>query len=428
MGMEFWKVEVRHIHGWMLKINRASSLLCLFGLVMPSLVSPAKAVSLDLHNHLFMKDGVGPLLQGRFDEPTGAADADSRFRTKMTRASLDASGLKLIVVSFYAHPVLTLGATRERLLGQIAEAEAFVKQNSDWVIAGEPAEARAALAAGKRVFVFSIETAAGLVETAADQDLFIGEKKIRIVTFMHLSPDALGRGVSLYPGAGFFNSPIEFIRAWISGNKDPETGAYLNPYGLSDHGKTVLRDLVQRRVWIDLAHSSDRAMREMGEVLDEVGQPSLYSHTKLREISHNERSVPKFALDRVRRTGGMVGLIPTDDMSRRLSPESGLPKECRTGMRAFAEEWRRTVELTGDSEAVALGSDFNAPLHGLRGGCAEFAGKSDSSFSDLGFFRGEELPRLTAGMRSVGVDPEPSVEKVLDRFLTAWEKVRNPKK
>jgi microsomal dipeptidase-like Zn-dependent dipeptidase len=393
---------------------------------MPSLISPAKAVSIDLHNHLFMKDGVGPLHTGRFEEPTGAASPYSRLRTKMTSATLDASGLKLIVVSFYAHPILTLGAERERLLSQIAQAESFVKENPEWVIASEPAEARAALAAGKRVFVFSLETAAGFVETAADQDLFINGKKIRIITFMHLTPDSLGRGVALYPGPGFVNSPIEYFRALIAGNKDPETGTHVNPYGLSEHGKTVLRELVKRRVWIDLAHASDKAMREMVEVLDEVGQPSLFTHTKLRDIAHNERAVPKFALARVKVTGGMVGLIPTDELSRKLSPETGLPAECRTGMRAFAEEWRRTVELSGSPEAVTLGSDFNAPLPGLKGGCAEIAEKSDQELSKSGFFRGEELPKLTSAMRSIGVDPEPSADRTLERFLTAWEKVRNP--
>ena len=66
----------------------------------------ASPVQVDLHSHLWMKDGVSFLLRGEFHEPVKSGSASSRAGTKMTRDSLDASGLKLIVVSLYAHPVL----------------------------------------------------------------------------------------------------------------------------------------------------------------------------------------------------------------------------------------------------------------------------------------------------------------------------------
>lgn len=382
------------------------------------------ASTIDLHSHLFMQDGMGPLLWGDFDEPAKANSASSRFRTKMTRESLDASGLKVIVVAFYAHPVLTRGSVRDSLLRQIAQAEQFVSENPDWVVAGEPSEARFALAAGKRVFVFSVETAAGAFENEADRDLFIDEKKIRIVTFMHLSPDRLGRGVALWPGLGVMNCPLEVIEAWTTQNKDPVTGAYLNPYGLTSFGKSVLEDLVRRKVWIDLAHSSDRAQREIVEVLDRFQQPSLITHTKLREIAKNERTLPQFSIDRVNRTHGMIGLIPTDEMTQKMSRKEDGKENCRQGIYAFAEEWKRAEILTGNVGAVALGSDFNSPLPGLRGGCSEVA-NSDSELAAKGFYRGDDLPRLFTAMRALGAGSSPEkTDPAIEHFIQAWERVR----
>ncbi len=371
-----------------------------------------------------MKDGVGPILRGDIDEAPLAGGPNSRLSTKFTKSSLDASGLKLIVLSFYAHPILTLGAVRESLVRQIESAERFVAENPGWVIASEPSEARTALGAGKRVFVLSIETAGGVLETEEDRALFVDRKKVRIVTFMHLSPDRLGRGVALWPGAGVLNSPLENLQAWISKSTDPVSGAYVNPHGLSAFGKTTLEALVKNRVWIDLAHASDRAQREIVEVLDRVGQPSLVTHTKLREISQNERSVPNFTLDRVRATGGIVGLIPTDDMTKELGVASGLSANCRRGIRAFAEEWRRTAELAGSPAAVTLGSDFNAPLRGLRGGCPDVAISEAPTFAENGFYRGDDLPKLFSSFRAAGVETEPDPELAVERFLRAWEKVR----
>jgi microsomal dipeptidase-like Zn-dependent dipeptidase len=386
-----------------------------------------------------MKDGNPVLVRGRFDEPTRSDSPRDRLQSKMTRASLDPSGLRLVVVSFYAHPVLarfsgsvaqaldpSRNVVRESLLRQIGGAERFVAENPGWVVASEPRTARAALAAGKRVLVYSIETAEGAFDTEEDRRIFIDEKKVGIVTFMHLSPDRLGRGVALMPGAAFLNAPIEWISAWMGKTTDSRTGAYLNAYGLSAFGKTVLEELVKRRVWIDLAHASDQAQREIVAVLDRAGQPSLFTHTKLRELATAERAIPKFSLDRVRATRGIVGLMPTDYLMEPLPIGARNPQseECRRGIRAFAEEWQRTALAVGSPSGVALGSDFNAPVSGLIGGCELVAPRSDPALSYYGFYRGEDLPRLFQAMQEMGVDFGKDPNASIERFLSAWEKVR----
>jgi microsomal dipeptidase-like Zn-dependent dipeptidase len=416
-----------------------SSLLLVSFAEKHALAETETPVWLDLHSHLWIRDGARGIVRGMFDEPTRSSSAGDRLKSKMTRSSLDPSGLRVVVVSFYAHPVLarlsgsfgqafasSRAVVRASLLRQIAEAEKFVAENPGWVVATEPAEARAALAAGKRVLVYSVETAEGAFDTEEDRRVFVDEKKIAIVTFMHLSPDRLGRGVALMPGPAWLNAPIEWLGAWIRKTTDPITGAYVNANGLSAFGKTVLEELVKRRVWIDLSHSSDQTIREMIPVLDRGGQPALFTHTKLRDLSQTERAVPKFALARVRATHGMVGLMPTDDLLDPLPEAGSLTKTeaCRRGIRAFAEEWQRAALAVGTASGVVLGSDFNAPVSGLIGGCERVTLASDPEFVERGFYRGEDLPRLFGAMQEIGVDFGKDPRIAVERFLAAWEKVR----
>jgi microsomal dipeptidase-like Zn-dependent dipeptidase len=398
-------------------------------------------VEIDLHAHLFMQEGMTFLLRGDFDEPAKAGSWTSMVSTKMTRDSLDPSGLRLVVVSLYAHPILsrftgspkewfsgTREPVKESLLRQIDQAERFVAGHPSWVIASEPTEARAALAAGKRVIVLSIETVEGALDDEAGRKLFVDEKRVRIATFLHLTPDRLGRGVALIPKLGMLSAPLEWISAWLGRTNDPATGAYVNAHGLSPFGKATLEALARRKVWIDLAHASDQATREMVPVLDRAGQPALYTHTKLREINTSERAVPRVALERVRDTRGILGLMPTDDMSDPLPPlpskDGRVPpsEDCRRGIRAYAEEWARTVALVGSPSAVVLGSDFNAPLRGLRGGCDRLQG--DPTLAASGFYRAEDLPRLFGMMKRLGVNFGKSPDAAIERFLAAWERVR----
>ncbi len=221
-----------------------------------------------------------------------------------------------------------------------------------------------------------------------------------------------------------FNSPLELLEAWFTKTTDPATGAYVNPYGLSAYGRTVLEALAKRRVWIDLAHASDRAVREMSAILDRYGQPALYTHTKLRDFFPAEQAIPRVALERVKATRGLAGLIPTDAMTPDDRKSLGLPPGCKKGIRAFAEEWKTAVGFAGAPAAIALGSDFNAPIEGLEPGCLEKAASADAEMGTRGFYRAEDLPKLQTTMRALDADPEPNAERALDRFLSAWEKVR----
>jgi len=213
--------------------------------------------SVDLHSHLFMHEGMGVLMRGAFDDPARSMNWNTRLQTRISKENLEKSKLRIVVVSYYAHPILKLGNVRESILRQIEMTENFVKENPNWVIASSSSEARAALKVGKHVFVFSLETARGTLDISEDRKLFLDEKKISIVTPFHLSPDRYG-SPSLYYRVGIVNTPIEWFQSWSQDLVD-RNGINVNPSGVWGEGRKLIAELVGRKVWIDFLHAFDRA-------------------------------------------------------------------------------------------------------------------------------------------------------------------------
>jgi len=166
---------------------------------------------IDLHSHLFMKDGLGVLFSGKFSEKLHAHKWSDGFSSQANAETLEASHLGLVVVSLFASQPYVLN-TRDSIRKQIALAEEFVKSHSDWVIARSASEAEKAIAAGKRVLVLSLEGASSILETDADIHEFIDEKGIRIVTFSHLMDDEYG-GSALLASYHALSDPLGWLKA-----------------------------------------------------------------------------------------------------------------------------------------------------------------------------------------------------------------------
>ena len=105
--------------------------------------------SLELHAHLFMKQVMSFLVHGGFDEPLKAQDWTSLFGSQANADAVGRSGIGLLVVALYAHPLLAR-SRRAAVREQIALTERFVAEHPDWALAKSPAEARAARASGRR--------------------------------------------------------------------------------------------------------------------------------------------------------------------------------------------------------------------------------------------------------------------------------------
>jgi membrane dipeptidase len=373
---------------------------------------------IDLHAHLFMKDGMGWLFRGTFEDPPLASSWEDRLASKASPATLEESGLGIVVVSIFVHPLGTLDM-RDSVRRQVAAARRWVKEHPGWVLARSADEARLALVTRRRVMILSLEGAAGMLESEEDLVELVDELGIRIVTPLHLTDDALG-GAAMLDGFQYFGNPVALADRLLDPGCDEPAR---NRRGLSPRGERLVRELVERGVWIDLAHAPDAALARLVPLLAEAGQPLLVTHGMLRRHRDAERGIPDELLAAVGRTGGMVGLVPSEDafarleVPPRLCPPGCGPAACARGAAAFAATWEEAAALAG-ADAVVVGSDVNGGMRHLAPSCGTRTRLDVEGFRHIG-----HSADLWAALRTLGAGVPPH-DRAIERFLAAWSRVR----
>ncbi|MBY0471844.1 dipeptidase [bacterium] len=329
----------------------------------------------DLHAHVFMYEGFGVPWFGKFNGPIEVKSWKEKMGSKINPEALEKSGAQVVVVALYTHPLFR-GEPRDAIRRQIFTAKQFVKAHPHWVIARSPNELEQAHAAGKKALVFSLEGAAQVLETEQDLVEFIDQEGIRIVTLYHFIDDHFG-GAALMRGTGSAANPLGWFKAWKNGTRDSQ-GVLVNTKGMTDTGRRLAHSLIQRGVWMDLSHATDADQVELTQISEKAQLPLLYTHTALRKYLGAERGISEIQLQAVKRTGGILGIIPSEDMLQdtpsRLAPcgAGGIP--------ALKHQVQEAGQVVGE-DAVSLGSDLNAPLSFIRADCN---GSQFSDYSQLG--------------------------------------------
>lgn len=379
---------------------------------MPLSVPPLEKerATVELHAHLFMKEGMTWFFRGDFDGPLRAETWRDRFRTQANPETLDRSELGVLVATLYAHPLFTL-SLRDSIRRQVAQAERFVATHPNWVIARSAEEAREALSQGKRALVLALEGAAGILETEEDLREFVDEKGIRIVTLLHLTDDGYG-GVAFLRGFRAMASPW----AWLTQLFDPahEDEVRINRNGLTKEGREMALKLMRRGVWIDLAHASDPSARELIAISEASTTPLLYTHTSLRRYLGAERGIASWQLEAVKRSGGIVGLMPSEEMLGGTTPPP-----CEGGIQALARQYGETARIVGP-ESVMLGSDYNGGIPHLRPGCPLGTALDAEGLWNIG-----QVPAVWDSLEKMGRPVPRPRRKMVDAFLAAWSRVRS---
>lgn len=380
----------------------------------PSFSSPPhrQQLTVELHAHLFMKEGMEWLFRGNFEGPLRATDWQSRLSSQTNPETVDRSEIGILVATLYAHPLLT-NSRRNSIRRQIALAEKFVAGHPNWIIARTPAEARTALGAGKRVMILALEGADGILETEKDLQEFIDQKGIRIVTLLHLTDDQYG-GVAFLRGIRGLSSPW----AWLSQlfhplYEDPNKRVRLNRNGLTDEGKRIMTELITRHVWVDLSHASDESTHAMIALQEQHHLPLLYTHTTLRKYLGAERGIAPWEIQAMKKNGGMIGLVPSEDMLE------GTPvsQPCEGGIQALGQQYSElTAELPADT--VVLGSDYNGAIHHLRPACALGTELDREGLWNIG-----QVPAVWDSLEKMRLPVPTPRAKMVERFLELWEKV-----
>jgi microsomal dipeptidase-like Zn-dependent dipeptidase len=391
-----------------------AALTCL--LQTPALAWAAPEGGVDLHAHLSMKPALGCLFSGHIDGPLTADSWDDRLSSKINAAALDASGLSVVVVALFAHPVLG-GDMRAQVREQIDEVEAFTRAHPRWVIARDAAQARAALSAGKRALVLSLEGASGVLESEEDLIEFVDKRGVRVVTPLHLVDDRYG-GAATMGGSSYFGNPLGVAGRLLEARGEIERGAR----GLTPLGRRLIAKLTARGVWIDLTHASDAAVAEMAPMLRDAGQPLLVTHALLRRHRPIERATSDELLKAIAATGGVIGLIPSEEAFNspegRRCPPGCSAEACEHGVNAFAAVWADAARLAG-AEAVMLGSDHNGGMRHLRQSC----GSGSSLDEPAGLWNIGQSAALLGALAKIGAPIAP-LRASLERFLSAWGKVQ----
>jgi membrane dipeptidase len=158
---------------------------------------------------------------------------------------------------------------------------------------------------------------------------------------MHAAESGLGDADRLFD-AGYRVMGLAhfFDNAWAGSAHGVEK------YGLTDAGRELVRRLEERRVLVDLAHSSPRTIRD---VLAMAKRPVVVSHTGVRGTCPGTRNLDDEELAGVAATGGVVGIGFWDTAV------------CEPSARGIARAIRYAVDRVG-AEHVALGSDFDGAV------------------------------------------------------------------
>jgi microsomal dipeptidase-like Zn-dependent dipeptidase len=380
----------------------------------------------DLHAHFFMPEASGYPFFGSFNDPLHASSWSSRLKTRVNAEALNQSDVKIAVVALYSHPLFfksLFGGQKESIRAQIREAKSFVASHPNWVLAKSPSEARAALSEGRRVMILSLEGASGVLETDADIHEFVDAEGIRIVTPLHFIDDWIG-GACLMPWPVILVNPFAAFTSFVRSDHD-DLGVLINDSGLTIKGKSFISKLIEHGVWIDFSHASDASIRQMLPLLKEQGQPLLYTHTILRSAYRSERGITDAMIREVASSGGVLGLLPSDDMLKGTNVPSHLcPAECNGrcegGEAAYATQYEAISKLLPSSR-IFIGSDIDAPITFLKPECSAVKAKKPD-----GYFSYAQLGELYGFLREKKLTPDtsPHTDNVLvDEFLKAWEKV-----
>jgi microsomal dipeptidase-like Zn-dependent dipeptidase len=152
-----------------------------------------------------------------------------------------------------------------------------------------------------------------------------------------------------------------------------------NVQGLTDLGKTLIREMITRGMIIDVDHMSARSKADVFDICERADYPVVSGHAGFVEISHGDKAhegqlLPQ-EMERIRKLGGMVAPIThqgnkLDEITTWEGPgQPKIPHNCANTSNTLVQAYLYAVSKM-QGAPVALGTDFNGLInaHGPRFG------------------------------------------------------------
>jgi microsomal dipeptidase-like Zn-dependent dipeptidase len=235
------------------------------------------------------------------------------------------------------------------------------------VVARTPAELDAA--AGRVALVHCVEGGFHLLGGDDPADVgravdALADRGVAYITLAHLLYRGVATGANAFP----FLDDDQFARRC----KQP-------PVGLTARGRAAVEAMVRRRVMVDVAHMSERALADTFALLDELDPqrrvPVLASHGGYRFGTQAYQLAPE-TIARIAERDGVVGLIFAqhqiwDGLEKARFPRLARHFEGFDGTFAkLCAHIDAIHDVTGDHRHIGIGSDFDGfikpTLKGLR--------------------------------------------------------------
>jgi len=175
--------------------------------------------------------------------------------------------------------------------------------------------------------VFPAVQGANAISGASEGALSIPDNLITRMTIVHLTP-------SIY---GNTSSPLH----------------WLNPYkGLKVAGKTLIEQMNEKHIFVDLAHSHPQTFWDAVDVHDKT-HPLLVTHTGVDGARKHWRNLDDKQIRAIADTGGVIGIMFATNF---LQDRNG-SKDCTM----IVEHLEHLINVGGE-DIAALGSDFDGAI------------------------------------------------------------------
>lgn len=223
-----------------------------------------------------------------------------------------------------------------------------------------------------------------------------------------------------------------------------------NTLGLTDEGKALVTEMMDRGMLVDVAHLSEKGVRDVRDLsVARDYYPIYISHGHFREImtaerQREEKTTPAWVAQLLRQTGGMIGLRTAHEEVNSYEP-SAVDNTCHGSSRSFAQAY--DLGRLGLKVAIALGSDLNGfiqqtrPRFGPDACSASFETEGrcqakdeaamgppplGSGFDEMGLGHVGLLSALLDDLDQLGSDSAP-LRGSADAFVRMWERAEGPR-